>query len=506
MANNNVDQMMSKSTNIGSHLTRHHFPKGFVFGSATSTYQVEGGYAHGGRSLSNWDVFSVQMPGKIRDGTNGCVAINHYNQFKEDVSLMKKLGLDAYRFSISWSRILPGGRLNGGINREGVQFYNDLIDELLSQGIEPFATIFHFDVPQCLENEYGGFLSPRIIQDFAEFAEVCFFEFGDRVKYWITQNEPWSFTRNGYVGGNFPPGHGSASAQPQSIHALLHRCVLGVDPTCVCGDAGTEPYIVAHNLILAHAVAVDIYRKNYQGVQGGKIGVTNMSTWFVAPIVTGDYPRVMRERVGLRLPIFTPEQKKLITGSYDFIGMNYYTTYWATNKPTPPGTPPTYVTDQEVEFRMERGGKPIGEQAGSEWLYIVPHGIRDLLLHIKNKYNDPVIYITENGVDEKNDPTLPVSRARIDKTRIRYHQEHFAYMRQAMDKGVNLKGYFLWSLFDNYEWTEGYTVRFGMIYVDYVNGLTRYPKLSAIWYMNFLNKKSFQVRREKLKRKKKIIL
>ncbi|KAK4396691.1 Oleuropein beta-glucosidase [Sesamum angolense] len=468
MANNNVDQVMSKSTNIGSHLTRHHFPKGFVFGSATSTYQVEGGYAHGGRSLSNWDVFSVQMPGKIRDGTNGCVAINHYNQFKEDVSLMKKLGLDAYRFSISWSRILPGGRLNGGINREGVQFYNDLIDELLSQGIEPFATIFHFDVPQCLENEYGGFLSPRIIQDFAEFAEVCFFEFGDRVKYWITQNEPWSFTRNGYVGGNFPPGHGSASAQPQSIHALLHRCVLGVDPTCVCGDAGTEPYIVAHNLILAHAAAVDIYRKNYQGVQGGKIGVTNMSTWFdpynetqedidaaaravdfmwgwfVAPIVTGDYPRVMRERVGFRLPTFTPEQKKLITGSYDFIGMNYYTTYWATNKPTPPGTPPTYVTDQEVEFR---------------------------------------------SVDEKNDPTLPVSRARIDKTRIRYHQEHFAYMRQAMDQGVNLKGYFLWSLFDNYEWTEGYTVRFGMIYVDYVNGLTRYPKLSAIWYMNFLNKK-----------------
>ncbi|KAL0410288.1 UNVERIFIED_CONTAM: Oleuropein beta-glucosidase [Sesamum latifolium] len=325
----------------------------------SNMFQVEGGYAHGGRSLSNWDVFSIQRPGKIRDGTNGCIAIDHYNQSKEDVALMKKLGLDAYRFSISWSRILPGGRLSGGINRDGVKFYNDLIDELLSQGIEPFVTIFHFDFPQCLENEYGGFLSHRIVQDFAEFAEVCFFEFGDRVKYWITQNEPWSFTRNGYVGGNFPPGRGSVSAQPQSRHALLHRTVLGVDTTCVCGDAGTEPYIVAHNLILAHAVAVDIYRKNYQSVQGGKIGVTNMSTWF-----------------------------------------DPYT---------------------EAQADVDAAARAVDFMWGCQ--------------------------------------------------------------------GVNLKGYFLWSLFDNYEWTEGYTVRFGMIYVDYVNGLTRYPKLSAIWYMNFLNKK-----------------
>ncbi|KAK4414868.1 Oleuropein beta-glucosidase [Sesamum alatum] len=444
-----------------------------------NTFQIEGGYAHGGRSLSNWDVFSIQMPGKILDGSNGCTAINHYNEFKEDVRLMKKLGLDAYRFSISWSRILPG--------------------------IEPYVTIFHFDVPQCLESEYGGFLSPRIVQDFAEFAEVCFFEFGDRVKYWITQNEPWSFTRNGYVGGNFPPGRGSPSAQPRSKQALLHRCVLGVDTTCFGGDAGTEPYIVAHHLILAHAVAVDIYRKNYQAVQGGKIGVTHMSIWcdpyteaqedidaadraidfmwgwFVAPIVTGDYPPVMRKRVKSRLPEFTPEQKKLITGSYDFIGMNYYTTYWGAYKPTPPNTPPTYTTDQEVEFFFEKDGVPIGEQAGSEWLYIVPYGIRKLLLHIKSRYNDPIIYITENGVNEKNDTSLPIARARRDEHRIKYHQDHFAYIRQAMDEGVNIKGYFLWSLFDNYEWSEGYTVRFGIIYVDYVNGLTRYPKLSAIW-------------------------
>ncbi|KAL0346883.1 UNVERIFIED_CONTAM: Oleuropein beta-glucosidase [Sesamum calycinum] len=510
MANNGPGSQVARY--VGAKLTRHDFPPDFIFGSATSAYQVEGAYAQDGRSLSNWDHFALQRPGKIVDGSNGCVAIDNYNRFKEDVVLMKKLGLDSYRFSIAWSRVLPGGRLSGGVNKEGIKFYNDLIDLLLSQGIEPCVTIFHFDVPQCLEDEYGGFLSPKIVQDFAEYAELCFFEFGDRVKFWITQNEPVTFTKNGYVQGTFPPGHGSTSAQPSENNAVGHRCARGVDTTCHGGDAGTEPYIVGHHLILAHAVAVDIYRKNYQAVQGGKIGVTNMSGWFdpfsdapadieaasravdfmwgwfVAPIVTGDYPPVMRERVQNRLPTFTPEQAKLVKGSYDFIGMNYYTTYWAAYKPTPPGTPPTYVTDQELEFFTVRNGVPIGEQAGSDWLFIVPYGIRNLLVHTKNKYNDPIIYITENGVDEKNDTSATVTKALKDDTRIKYYQEHLAFSKEAMDLGVRLKGYYMWSLFDNYEWTEGYTVRFGMYYVDYVNGYTRFPKRSAIWYMNFLNK------------------
>ncbi|KAL0374689.1 UNVERIFIED_CONTAM: Oleuropein beta-glucosidase [Sesamum radiatum] len=536
MANNVTGAQVSRYD--AEKLTRHDFPADFVFGGATSTYQVEGGYAQDGRSLSNWDVFALQRPGKILDGSNGCVAIDHYNRFKEDVRLMKKLGLDAYRFSLSWSRILPGGRLSGGINREGIKFYNDLIDLLLAQGgrlsgginregikfyndlidlllaqgIEPFVTIFHFDVPQCLEEEYGGFLSPKIVQDFVEYAELCFFEFGDRVKFWITQNEPVTFAKNGYVVGNFPPAHGSTSAFPSAKSAVGHRCCRGVDRTCYGGDAGTEPYIVGHHLIIAHAVAVDIYRRNYQAVQGGKIGVTNMSGWFepysnaqadidaasravdfmlgwfVAPIVTGDYPPVMRERAGSRLPKFTPEQVKLIKGSYDFMGLNYYTTYWAVYNPTPPGTQPTYMTDQEVDFLMERDGIPIGEQAASDWLFIVPYGIRNLILHTKNKYNDPIIYITENGVNEKNDRTVNIAQALKDDYRIKFHQDHLAYVKESIDLGARIKGYFAWSLFDNYEWAEGYSVRFGMVYVDYVNGYTRYPKHSAIWYMNFLNK------------------
>ncbi|KAK4396689.1 Oleuropein beta-glucosidase [Sesamum angolense] len=437
----------------GAKLTRHDFPPDFIFGGATSTYQVEGAYAQDGRSLSNWDVFSLQKPGKICGGTNGCFAIDHYNRFKEDVGLMKKLGLDAYRFSISWSRVLPGGRLSGGVNKEGIKFYNDLIDSLLAQ---------------------------------------------------VT------FTKNGYVDGSFPPAHGSTSAQPLAHNPVGFRCARGLDNTCYGGDAGTEPYIVAHHLILAHAVAVDIYKKNYKDVQDGEIGVTNMSGWFEpfsnaqadidaasravdfmwdAPLVTGDYPPVMRQRVGERLPRFTPEQARLVQGSYDFIGMNYYTTYWAAYKPTPPGTPPTYTTDQELEFLMERDGVPIGEQAGSDWLYIVPHGIRELLLHTKNVYNNPIVYITENGVNEKNDWKKTIASALKDDHRIRYHQDHLAFSKEAMDLGAQLKGYFAWSLFDNYEWAEGYTVRFGMYYVDYVNGYARYPKKSAIWYMNFLNKR-----------------
>ncbi|KAI3443433.1 hypothetical protein Pfo_000098 [Paulownia fortunei] len=471
MANNQNSTTGDQVTRYtGSGLTRHDFPSDFVFGAATSAYQVEGGYAEGHRSRSNWDAFSLQRPDKISGGGNGCVAIDHYNLFKEDVALMKKLGLDVYRLSLSWSRILPGGRLSSGVNREGVQFYNDLINLLLSEGIEPFVTIFHFDIPQCLEDEYGGFLDRRIVIDFAEYAEVCFFEFGDRVKYWITENEPWTYTHNGYITGGFPPAHGSPSEQPTETNVVKHRCALGVDNTCVVGNAGTEPYTVAHHLILAHAMAVDIYRKKFQAVQGGKIGVTNMTTWydpystseqdidaarravefmwgwFVAPIVTGDYPQVMRDAVQSRLPPFTPEESKLVKGSYDFIGMNYYTTNWAAYKPTPPGTPPTYYTDQEVEF--------------FNWLFIVPIGIYKLLVYTKEKYNDPIIYITENG-----------------NSRIFYplsSKKHFGYM--------------LWSLFDNYEWAEGYSVRFGIYYVDYVHGLVRYPKNSAIWYMNFLNK------------------
>ncbi|KAL0315975.1 UNVERIFIED_CONTAM: Oleuropein beta-glucosidase [Sesamum radiatum] len=442
-------------------LTRRDFDKDFVFGSATSAYQVEGAFAEGGKGTSNWDAFALRKPGKIADGSNGCIAIDQYHLYKDDIQTMKKVGLDAYRFSIAWSRVLPGGRLSAGINKEGLNYYSNLIDALLAEGIEPYVTLFHWDVPQCLEEEYGGFLSTLIVKDFLEFVELCFWEFGDRVKYWITLNEPWTFTNHGYIQAIFPPNHGSTVPEPIGIPILHHRCSGKSREVASKGDPGTEPYIVAHNLILAHAAAVDLYRKQFQVSQGGKIGVTNVSKWFealndhqddndaanravdfmlgwfVAPIVTGDYPPIMRQLVADRLPKFSPEEEKL---------------------------------------------------GGSDWMYIVPNGIYKLLVHIKKTYRDPLIYITENGVDEINDKSKTVSEARIDDMRVKYHQDHLYYIKKAIDNdGVNVKAYFIWSLFDNYEWAEGYTVRFGIFYIDFENGrLTRYPKSSAIWWKNFL--------------------
>ncbi|XP_022888210.1 beta-glucosidase-like [Olea europaea var. sylvestris] len=501
-------------------IQRSDFPKDFVFGSATSAYQVEGAWATGGKGKSNWDIFTLKTPGKIEGGTNGCVAIDQYNMWKEDVALLKKLGLDSYRFSIAWTRVLPGGRLSAGINKEGIKYYNDLIDSLLAEGIEPCVTIFHWDVPQCLEEEYGGFLSPRIVKDFCEFAELCFWEFGDRVKYWITQNEPWSFTVQGYALGTFPPGRGPTQAEPVKT-IRRHRCKIGAPTHCSNGNPGTEPYIVAHNLILSHAAAVDIYKQKYQVYQGGKIGVTNVAEWFepltctiedkeaasrgldfmlgwfVAPIVTGDYPPVMRKQVGDRLPTFTPAQAKLVKGSYDFLGINYYTSTYASNSPRKPGTPISYENDKEIAESHERDGMPIGPKGGSDWLYIVPYGIYKLLVQIKKSYNNPIIYITENGVDEVNNTALTFSEAQFDKTRIKYHQDHLFYVKKAMDEGVDVKGYYIWSMFDNFEWGAGYSVRFGLFYVDFVNGyLTRFPKASAIWLMNFLNKKRNTLKRQ----------
>ncbi|CAA2961817.1 beta-glucosidase-like [Olea europaea subsp. europaea] len=497
-----------------STIKRSDFPKDFLFGSATSAYQVEGCWAKDGKGMSNWDCFTQRQPDKIADGSNGCVAIDQYNKFKEDVALMKKVGLDSYRFSIAWTRILPGGKLCYGVSKEGIKYYSDLIDALLDEGITPCATIFHWDVPECLEKEYGGFLSPEIVKDFSDFAEVCFWEFGDRVKYWITMNEPWSFTLQGYVLGSFPPCRGSNTPASLEQDYCHHRCHVA-QTICPNGNPGTEPYIVAHNLILSHAAAVDIYKQKYQAHQGGQIGITNVSCWyepltdteadrdaasraldfmlgwFVAPIVTGDYPQSMRKIVGNRLPQFTREEMKLVKGSYDFLGINYYTANYASHEPLKPGSPPDYNTDRLGRYTTERDGKPIGPKAGSDWLYIVPSGIYKLMLYMKNTYNNPIIYITENGVDEKNDNTLTVADACKDETRIKYHHDHLVYLKKAMDQGANVRGYFIWSMFDNFEWGAGYSVRFGIFYIDYKNGLyTRFPKNSAKWWMNFLDKKT----------------
>ncbi|XVF19215.1 hypothetical protein REPUB_Repub11eG0090400 [Reevesia pubescens] len=409
---------------------------------------------------------------------------------------MKEMGLDAYRFSISWSRVLPNGKLSGGVSKEGIRYYNNLINELLANGIQPFATLFHWDLPQALEDEYGGFLSPRIVDDFRDYAEVCFKEFGNRVKHWITLNEPWTYSNAGYAAGFFAPG----------------RCSDWLKFNCTGGDSATEPYLVTHNQLIAHAAVVKVYRQKYQAIQKGIIGITLVSHWFIPfsnathhknaalraidfmfgwymdPITFGNYPHSMRSLVGNRLPEFNKDQSEMVKGSFDFLGLNYYTANYASYAPKLNVRKPTYYTDSRTNLSTERNGIPIGEKTGSDWIYVYPRGFRDLLLYIKEKYNNPLIYITENGVGEVNNATLPLKEALNDKMRIDYYYRHLFFLQNAMKDGVKVKGYFAWSLLDNFEWAFGYTVRFGINFVDYKDGLKRYPKLSAHWFKNFLKR------------------
>ncbi|KEH37612.1 glycoside hydrolase family 1 protein [Medicago truncatula] len=457
-----------------SDLSRSSFPKGFVFGTASSAYQYEGAVNEDGRGKSNWDKIAHE-PGNIKDGKNADVAVDHYHRYKEDVAIMKYMNTDAYRFSISWARILPKGKLSGGKNKEGIRFYNNLINELLDNGLVPYVTLFHSDFPQTLLDEYGGFHSPYIVDDFKSFVEVCFEEFGDRVNHWITLNEPYFYS-----------------------------------------TSTKYPLVAAQNLLLAHAAAVKLYKTNYQASQKGIIGITLNCTWFLPqsdnpldhqaaeraldlllgwflqPLTTGEYPASMVSNLET-LPKFTKEQYESLIGSYDFIGINYYTSTYAVNKP--PQEKNLYPTSNDDLYRAmhytatsERAdGTPIGPKFGS-WLYVYPKGIQELLLYIKKKYNNPVIYITENGLNEYDDPTLSLEETLMDIYRIDYHYRHLYYVASAIRQGVNVQGYFAWSLFDNFEWQDGYTLRFGINFVDFKNNLKRYPKLSARWFRKFLEK------------------
>ncbi|XP_065048870.1 beta-glucosidase 24-like isoform X2 [Musa acuminata AAA Group] len=472
-------------------LGRSGFPRGFVFGTASSAYQYEGASREGDKGPSIWDNFTHMHPEKIADRSNGDVAVDSYHRYKEDVAIMKDMGLDAYRFSISWPRILPNGRLSGGVNREGIKYYNSLIDELIAKGLQPFVTLFHWDSPQALEDRYGGFLSYHVVGDFRDYAEICFREFGDRVKHWITFNEPWSYSAGGYAMGILAPG----------------RCSLWEEPGCGAGNSGREPYVVAHHQLLAHAAAVAVYRRKYQSFQKGKIGITLVSNWmvpysnskantdaveraldfmFMDALTKGDYPFNMRALVKDRLPKFTRKQSRLVKGSFDFIGLNYYTARYVHDLPRSNRVHKSYSTDSCTNATVTRNGIPIGPRAASSWLYIYPRGIRDLLLYTKTKYDNPVIFITENGVSELDKTTSSLEEALEDKMRIDYHRKHLSFVQEAIREGVDVRGYFAWSLLDNFEWFAGYTVRFGINYVDYKDDLKRYPKSSSLWFRKFL--------------------
>lgn len=399
--------VVAAAANSPRHLGRSSFPKGFKFGAGSSAYQVEGAASEGGRGPSIWDTFT-HIKGKTTDGTNGDVAVDQYHRYKEDVQLLKYMGMDVYRFSISWSRIFPkGSSRHGAVNKEGIAYYNNLINELLKNGIEPFVTLYHWDMPQVLEDEYGGFRSKRVVEDFSIFSEVCFRAFGDRVKYWITLNEPLMFSLYGYDLGLIAPG----------------RCSPRFG-NCTEGNSAIEPYIVTHNLLLAHSVAVKIYRTKYQNKQKGSIGITLLADWFVPfskslsdkratqrlidfrigwfmdPLTSGKYPDSMQRLVGARLPRFSREEAKDLKGSFDFIGYNYYYSQISINNPIQPANSlldTDYVLDARANITFEVNGVFIGSTEEASGFRSYPAGLGEVLNYTKHRYNNPTIYITESG-------------------------------------------------------------------------------------------------------------
>ena len=452
------------------------FPKDFLWGAATSAYQIEGAHNIAGKGKSIWDEF-CERPGAIADGSNGNVACDHYFRIEEDVALMKAMGLRAYRFSIAWTRLMPTGKKDT-INKEGIAFYNRLFDCLLANGIEPWITLYHWDLPLELELTEKGWAGDKIVERFVDYADLCFGEFGDRVKNWITINEPWVVAVLGYGNGEFAPGISSQ----------------------------VKPYQVAHNLLLAHARAVEVYRNRYGPTQQGRIGITNNCDWrepltssaadrdaaqralefflgwFADPVYFGEYPKVMHERVQDRLPLFTDEQKERLKGSSDFFGLNHYTTLYASecNGVTPAlGAHGNggLIEDQGVALTPDKAWATTDMQ----WA-VVPWGCNKLLHWIKERYDNPEIYITENGCAYKE---TPQGQVLDDSRRVEYFKGYLSESSKAIARGVNMRGYFAWSLLDNFEWTRGYEQRFGLHSVDFKTG-KRTPKQSAYWFKDVI--------------------
>jgi len=477
-------------------MEKGNFKKGFLWGVATASYQIEGAFDLDGKGASVWDTFS-HTPGKIEDSRNGDVACDSYHKYEEDVEMIKELKTNSYRFSLSWARLLPDADSKNP-NQNGIDYYNKLINKLLNSGIQPCVTLYHWDLPQCLHDK-GGWQDDLIINKFEEYARFCFNQFGDRVKLWITINEPHVNCAHGYAGGVHAPG---------------------------IQDPMFAPYKVSRTMLLSHAKAWRVYDEEFRSKQSGRISITLNSDWcspkdpskkedqvaaelylqstlgwFAHPIfVDGDYPKQMKDLIqkkskemGLkesRLPTFSDEEKLLIKGTFDFFGLNHYTSRLAEE-----------MTPANEKFRLHPDLDAFvfpnikWERAGSEWLYIHPEGFRSLLNYVKKNYGNPEIIVTENGCSTKHPVSNPGDLCNIDdQQRCNYIT---SYINEALKAykldDVNLSGYFLWSLMDNFEWAAGYTERFGIHYVDFSDpDRPRKPRKSCQVYQKIIEQNGFK--------------
>ncbi len=434
------------------------FPDGFLWGAATAAYQVEGAWDEDGKGESIWDHFTHQKD-KIRCGDTGDVACDHYHRWQEDIQLMRELGLKTYRFSISWPRVLPSGR--GKPNPKGLDFYDRLVDGLLEAGIKPNATLNHWDLPQALE-DLGGWPNRDTAAYFADYAQILFERLGDRVAMWATHNEPWVVAFLGYAIGNFAPG----------------------------GSDWSAGYRAAHHLLLSHGMAVEHFRQgNYPGKIGIVVDLQNAypassreedilatrrvieNTWniFLDPIFKGHYPPYLIEWLGPLAAPVQPGDFDIISSPIDFLGINHYFSRMVSFDPT----------GGHIKARMVPRTLPMMGLTDVGW-GIYPDGLYDMLAHVQDHYGNPEMYITENGTAALD---IPDDGGYVkDIERVHYLRLHLSAVHAVIQRGANLRGYYIWSLMDNFEWASGYGPRFGIIRVDYADGQRRIPKKSYHWY------------------------
>ena len=435
------------------------FPPGFLWGAATSAYQIEGSPLADGAGPSIWHRF-VRTPGMVHAGETGDVACDHYRRLDSDVALMQSLGLDAYRFSVAWGRVLPEGR--GRVNAAGLGFYERLVDRLLAAGITPMLTLYHWDLPAALHDR-GGWLNPDVADWFADYASVMFRALDDRVQLWTTLNEPWVVTDGGYLYGTLAPGHRSPFEAP----------------------------IASHHLMRSHGKAVQAYRAQGRNQIGLVVNIepkypasdsaadraaterahAYMNRQYLDAALLGRYPDELRDVFGEAWPQWPTDDMKEIQQPIDFVGINYYT------------RSVTRHDDASWPLRASRVPQKQATHTETGW-EVYPQGLTDTLLWIKQRYGDIPQYVTENGA-AFYDPPVAVGGRVDDPLRIDYYRTHIAAVADALRAGVDLRGYFAWSLLDNLEWAHGYSKRFGLVHVDF-ESQARTPKASARYYADVI--------------------
>lgn len=441
------------------------FPKDMKWGTATASYQIEGAAFEDGRGLSIWDTFS-HTPGKVINGDNGDVACDSYHRYEEDIELMKELGIDVYRFSVAWPRIFPKGR--GEVNPKGLDFYHSFVDKLIENGIEPMCTLYHWDLPQTLQDE-GGWDNRETIDAFVEYSELMFKEFSGKIKYWITLNEPWCISYLSNYLGLHAPGNKDLQLATNVAHNLLvahGRTVKKFRDLGMEGEIGYAP----------NTTWLEPFSNKQEDIEACRRENAFFIEWFMDPVFLGEYPQFMVdwfEKKGVTVPIQEGDMED-IHQKIDFLGINYYTGHIAQYKEN------EGLFDWEmVEMGYER--TDIG------WP-IYPEGFYKVLTYITERYGTVPVYITENGSCYNHEP----KNGRVkDEPRIKYLKQHLTALSRSIESGVNIKGYLTWSMLDNFEWAEGYSKRFGLVHVDY-NTLERTKKDSYYWFKHTAANKWFE--------------